>query len=45
MAADRRDGQPLEWEVRNAVVGRIGRRHGIATPVNDLIATLLSVTH
>jgi 2-dehydropantoate 2-reductase len=31
----------MEWEARNAVVGRLGRRHGIATPLNDAITTLL----
>jgi 2-dehydropantoate 2-reductase len=41
IAADRRDGRPLEWEVRNAVVGRLGRRHGIPTPMNDLVTALL----
>ncbi|MEM7254040.1 MAG: 2-dehydropantoate 2-reductase [Pseudomonadota bacterium] len=43
MAADRRDGRTMEWQVRNAVVGRLGRRHGIATPINDTITALLSV--
>lgn len=43
IAADRRDGQPMEWEVRNAVIGRLGRRHGVATPMNDLATALLRV--
>ncbi len=43
IAVDRRDGKPMEWEVRNAVVGRLGRKHGIATPLNDAITALLSV--
>ena len=43
MAADRRDGRPMEWEARNAVVGQIGRRHGIATPLNDALTSLLAV--
>jgi len=43
MAADRRDGRPMEWEARNAVVGRIGRRHGIATPLNDAVTELLAL--
>jgi 2-dehydropantoate 2-reductase len=42
MAADRRDGQPMEWEVRNAVVGRLGRKHAIPTPLNDALTALLS---
>jgi 2-dehydropantoate 2-reductase len=41
IALDRREGRPMEWEARNAVVGRLGRRHGIATPLNDAITTLL----
>ena len=41
IVVDRRNGQPTEWEVRNAAVGRIGRAHGIATPLNDLITTLI----
>lgn len=41
IAVDRREGRPLEWEVRNAVIGRLGRRHGIPTPLNDLVTALL----
>ncbi len=41
IAVDRRAGRPLEWEVRNAVIGRLGRRHGIPTPLNDLVTALL----
>ena len=41
IAADRRDGRQLEWEARNAVVSRLGRRHGIPTPTNDLVTALL----
>ncbi len=41
IAVDRRQGRPLEWEVRNAVIGRLGRKHGIATPLNDLVTALL----
>lgn len=39
--ADREAGRPLEWEARNAAVGRIARRHGIATPACDALAALL----
>jgi 2-dehydropantoate 2-reductase len=38
---DRRAGRALEWEARNAVIGRLGRRHGVATPVADTVAALL----
>jgi 2-dehydropantoate 2-reductase len=41
ITVDRREGRPMEWEARNAVVGRLGRRHGIPTPLNDAVTTLL----
>lgn len=43
MAADRRDGRRMEWEIRNAVVGRIGRRHGVPTPLNDALTQMLAL--
>jgi len=41
MYYDRRDGKPLEWDARNGVIARLGRKHGIATPVSDVIVPLL----
>ncbi|MCP2265979.1 oxidoreductase [Promicromonospora thailandica] len=41
---DRDAGRPLEWAVRNGVVSRRGRAHGIPTPVSDLVVTLLAAT-
>jgi len=41
MYYDRRDGKPLEWDARNGVVSRLGRKHGIATPVADTIVAIL----
>jgi 2-dehydropantoate 2-reductase len=38
---DRLAGLPLEWEARNGVIGRLGRRHGVPTPVADTISALL----
>jgi 2-dehydropantoate 2-reductase len=38
---DRRAGRELEWEARNGVIGRLGRRHGVPTPVSDTVAALL----
>jgi 2-dehydropantoate 2-reductase len=38
---DRRAGRALEWEARNGVIGRIGRRHGLPTPVADTVSALL----
>lgn len=42
IAVDRREGRKMEWQARNAVVGRLGRRHGIPTPLNDAVTTLLA---
>ncbi len=41
MYYDRRDGKPLEWDARNAVIARLGRKHGIATPFSDALVPLL----
>jgi 2-dehydropantoate 2-reductase len=39
---DRQAGRELEWDARNGVVRRLGRRHGIPTPVSDVIVPLLA---
>ncbi|ACU69767.1 2-dehydropantoate 2-reductase [Catenulispora acidiphila DSM 44928] len=39
---DRLAGRELEWDARNGVVRRLGRRHGIPTPVSDVLVPLLS---
>jgi 2-dehydropantoate 2-reductase len=39
---DREAGRELEWDARNGVVTRLGARHGIATPVSDVIVPLLA---
>ncbi|VTN05670.1 2-dehydropantoate 2-reductase [Raoultella ornithinolytica] len=39
---DRENGRALEWEIRNGVIQRRGRRHGIPTPLSDLIVPLLA---
>ncbi|QTI70952.1 ketopantoate reductase C-terminal domain-containing protein [Gordonia polyisoprenivorans] len=41
---DREAGRPLEWDIRNGVISRIGRRHGIATPISDTITMLLATS-
>ena len=41
ITADVLAGRPLEWEERNAIIGRRGRHHGIPTPANDLLTALL----
>jgi 2-dehydropantoate 2-reductase len=38
---DRLAGRPLEWEARNGVIGRLGRRHGVPTPASDTVSALL----
>ncbi len=43
IAVDRREGRHMEWQARNAVVGEMGRIHGIETPLNDAVTALLEV--
>jgi len=40
--ADRVAGFPLEWDIRNGVVQRMGRAHGIPTPISDVAVPLLA---
>jgi 2-dehydropantoate 2-reductase len=42
MLYDREAGRELEWEARNGVIRRLGVRHGVPTPVSDVIVPLLS---
>lgn len=42
--ADRLAGRPMEIDARNGAVVRFGERHGIATPLNKLMVTLLNAT-
>jgi len=39
---DRELGRPLEWDVRNGVVARMGAAHGVPTPISDLVVPLLA---
>jgi len=39
---DREAGRPLEWDARNGVICRLGARHGIPTPISDVIVPLLA---
>ncbi|WP_308288647.1 oxidoreductase [Microbacterium resistens] len=41
---DREASRPLEWDIRNGVISRLGRAHGIPTPISDVITTLLAAT-
>lgn len=40
--ADREAGQPLEWNIRNGVILRRGRAHGIPMPISDVVVPLLA---
>lgn len=39
---DREAGRPLEWDIRNGVIARRGRVHGIPTPISDILVPLLA---
>ncbi|HEY9267731.1 MAG TPA: oxidoreductase [Mycobacterium sp.] len=41
---DRQAARPLEWDVRNGVISRLGRAHSIPTPIGDVVTTLLAAT-
>ena len=41
MYADRLAGKPMEYDARNGVIVRLGRKHGIPAPMNDLMVSLL----
>jgi 2-dehydropantoate 2-reductase len=40
--ADRLAGRPMEIDARNGVIVRLGSRHGIPTPANQLVVALLT---
>lgn len=40
--ADREAGRPMEWDARNGVVCRLGRKHRIPTPASDMATALLA---
>jgi 2-dehydropantoate 2-reductase len=39
--ADRLAGRPMEVDARNGVVVRFGKKHGVPTPLNKTMVTLL----
>jgi 2-dehydropantoate 2-reductase len=39
--ADRLAGRPMEIELRNGVIVRLGEKHGIAAPCNEMVVALL----
>jgi len=42
--ADRLAGNEMEIDARNGVIVRLGRKHGIATPINEIMVTLLAAS-
>jgi len=38
----REAGRPLEWDIRNGVIIRKARAHGLATPISDVVVPLLA---
>jgi 2-dehydropantoate 2-reductase len=41
MHADRLAGRPMEVDARNGAIVRLGRKHGIQTPLNSMAIALL----
>ena len=41
--ADRRAGRPMEIQARNGVIVERGKKHGIATPYNAMVVSLLKI--
>jgi 2-dehydropantoate 2-reductase len=39
--ADRKAGRPMEYDARNGVIVRLGKKHGIGAPMNQVMVTLL----
>jgi 2-dehydropantoate 2-reductase len=39
--ADRAAGRPMETDARNGVIVRLGRKHGLPTPYNEMAVALL----
>jgi 2-dehydropantoate 2-reductase len=42
MLGDREAGKPLEWDIRNGVILRMARKHGLPAPVSEVIVPLLA---
>lgn len=40
--ADRQANRPLEWDIRNGVIQRLGHAHGMAVPISDVLVPLLA---
>jgi 2-dehydropantoate 2-reductase len=42
MLTDREARRPLEWDIRNGVIIRRARAHGLPTPISDVVVPLLA---
>lgn len=42
LLGDRLAGRAMEWDARNGVIVRLGRAHGVETPINAMASTLLA---
>lgn len=42
MFEDYKAGHPTEWDARNAVLVKLGKKHGVPTPISDLLVPLLA---
>jgi 2-dehydropantoate 2-reductase len=42
MFEDYKAGLPTEWSARNAVLVKLGKKHGVPTPISDLLVPLLA---
>ncbi|WP_197283766.1 oxidoreductase [Mycobacterium sp. Marseille-P9652] len=40
--ADREQHRPMEWDIRNGVIVRKARAHGLRTPISDVVVPLLA---
>lgn len=40
--ADAQNGRRMEWDIRNGVIIRKARAHGLATPISDVLVPLLA---
>jgi 2-dehydropantoate 2-reductase len=43
LLADRQAGRPMEIDIRNGVIVRLGAKHGVATPFNEMAVALLKI--
>ena len=41
IVADRIVGMPTEWRERNAIISELGRKHGLPTPLNDMLTSII----